>query len=143
MKQPIYLVVGTPGSGKTWVCKQLGDKYDHLAHDDYSDSKRYVKDAMHNVDYNAINSIHKPTLIETPFSVSQVMEPIEAKGYTVIPVFIIESPDTTAKRYEEREYKPIPQGHLTRIETYRQRAKELKAFSGTSEQVLAYLKGKV
>ncbi len=35
MAQKIYLVCGVPGSGKTWVCKQLTDKFQYVAHDDY------------------------------------------------------------------------------------------------------------
>lgn len=46
----------------------------------------------------------------------------------------------TRARYEAREGKPIPKGHLTRIQTYLDRADELGAFMGTSEQVLTHLK---
>jgi hypothetical protein len=131
----IYLVVGTPGSGKTWVCKQLQDKFDYLAHDDYPSPKFYVTNILQLLDITS-----KDVLIETPFSVSQIIEPLNKEGYEVIPVFIIETPEVTSKRYEEREGKPIIPGHLTRINTYIQRAAELSAFKGTSQEVLDYLK---
>lgn len=148
MKQPIYLVVGTPGSGKTWVCQQLGDKFDYLPHDDFGDPKRYIEAIVRLATYNQSAAQFNtpdvtpanPVLIETPFSVTQIKEPLEARGYKVIPVFIIETPEVTTKRYEDRDQKPIPKGHLTRIETYKTRAKELGAFSGTAEQVLAHLR---
>lgn len=134
MNKQIYLVVGAPGSGKTWVCNQLSQQFEYVPHDLYP--KGYI-DVIQ--EYNKIAV--KPLLIETPFSVSKIVEPLTAKGFNVVPVFIVETPQVTAERYEAREGKPIPQGHLTRIETYKQRAQELKAFSGTSNEVLSYLKG--
>lgn len=134
MTQPIYLIVGAPGSGKTWVCNQLKDRFEYLPHDTFPNDKTYVS-AVHKLQGTAT----KPILIETPFSVSQILEPL-SKHFTVVPVFIIETPSLTQLRYESRENKPIPQGHLTRIQTYIQRAKELNAFSGTSKEVLDHLK---
>ena len=130
----IYLVVGAPGSGKTTVCNQLTNEFEYIPHDLYP--KTYIPEVL-----KRVKMASKPLLIETPFSVSKVMEPLNQAGYNVIPVFIIETPEVTSKRYFEREGKQIPQGHLTRIETYKQRANELKAFQGTSEQVLNHLKG--
>ena len=131
----IYLVVGTPGSGKTWVCKQLQDKFDYLAHDDYPNDKAYVSNILQLLDFAT-----KPVLIETPFSVSQITEPLMREGYEVIPIFIIESHQVTAERYQQREGRPILAGHFTRINTYTKRAEELGAFKGTSQEVLDYLK---
>jgi uridine kinase len=137
MKQ-IYLVVGTPGSGKTWVCNQLKDKYDYLPHDDFSNDLSYVSATARLADFS-----DKTVLIETPFSVTQIVQPLMLRGYVVTPVFIIEDEETTRNRYKSRENKDIPKGHLTRIQTYRDRAAELGAFSGTSEEVLAHLRTKV
>lgn len=134
---PIYLLVGVPGSGKTWVCKQLQDKFDYLAHDDYMHSplKAYVSAAARLAAFG-----DKPVLIKTPFSVSSLLEPLTAQGVHVRPVFIIEDPETVSQRYTQREGRPIPQGHITRIRTYIERAKTLRAFSGTSDEVLEYLR---
>lgn len=132
--QIIYLIVGAPGSGKTWVAKQLGDKFNYVPHDDYTDGD-YVKALI-----NAGRVSRLPVLAETPFSVTQIIDPVRKAGIDIKPVFILESPHTTQSRYEKREGKPIPQGHLTRIETYRKRAKELRAPSGTSKDILDYLR---
>ena len=126
----IYLIVGAPGSGKTWVCSQLKDQFDYLPHDDFPNPKAYIAAIKRLASFSTKN-----ILIETPFSVSQFMETLP-----VIPMFVIETPAITKSRYETREKKPIPQGHLTRINTYIDRAQELQAFSGTSEQVLERLK---
>jgi uridine kinase len=134
----IYLIVGTPGSGKTWVCNQLKEQFDYLPHDDFDNDVQYVSAIAR---FAGIAT--KPILIETPFSVTQVMEPLIKRRFIVIPVFIIESEQVTTQRYEARENKPIPKGHLTRIETYIDRANKLNAFQGTSQQVLDYLKAKV
>lgn len=137
MQQPIYLVVGTPGSGKTWVCKQLETKFAYLSHDDFinQSSVDYTNAAARLADYSNV-----PILIETPFSVSKIVEPLMKRGFVVIPVFIIETEEVTSKRYEDREGRPIIQGHLSRIATYINRAREMGAFKGTSQEVLDYLK---
>jgi len=132
--QPVYLVIGCPGAGKSWVCEQLRELYDYVRHDDYMDGG-YV-DAI--IRQHAIAA--KPLLIETPFSVSQIKEPLEKKGLQVVPVFILEAPEVVSARYLKREGVIIPTGHLTRQLTYRQRAKDWHAFHGTAEQILEFLR---
>jgi len=139
--KPIYLLVGVPASGKSWVANQLKDKFDYLPHDDYvgypNPNKLYVKSV---IGLSEFNDNHIPILIETPFSMSQIIEPLEAQGLKVTPVFILEDEEELKTRYEAREGKPYNKGNITRQQTYAQRAKEGKHFSGTSEQVLAHLK---
>lgn len=134
MTQPIYLVIGCPGSGKSWVCEQLRDQYAYVRHDDYLNGG-YL---------DAIKTIHKvttkPLLIETPFSISQVKDPLEKAALPVVPVFIQEHHDVIRKRYRERGSGDLPAGHLARQLTYRQRAQLWQSFQGTSQQVLEYLK---
>ena len=31
----VYLVVGVPASGKSWVCEQLKDKFEYVHHDGF------------------------------------------------------------------------------------------------------------
>ena len=144
MKQDIYLIVGTPGSGKTWCMKQLEKGFDVCHHDNeplqggfkgWGGEDGYVKEIAKRASTGS-----KPVLADTPFSLSKLKEPLEKQGFTVKPVFIIESPEVTSKRYYNREKRLIPQGHLTRIETYKARARELGAKTGTSEQILDYLR---
>jgi hypothetical protein len=135
MRQPIYLVVGAPGSGKTWLCRQLKDKFTYIPHDENIIPKQHLDKTI-----AAASWSDKPILIDTPFSVTQIVEPLKRLGLKITPVFVIETPRLTRERYENREGKPIPKGHLTRIETYKKRALELGAFKGTSTQVLQHLK---
>lgn len=138
MKQ-IYMVIGCPGSGKSWVCNQLRELYDYMPHDDYILGEKST--ALY---IDAIKAMHrralKPLLIETPFSISQIKDPLEKQGFRIVPVFIQEHPDVIRTRYRERGSGDLPYGHLSRQATYAERAKLWQSFVGTSAQVLAYLK---
>lgn len=138
MKQPIFAIIGVPGSGKTWVTDQIAHKFHFVHHDGFIYLKQpgaYLRAIMEQAP-----TATKPLLIECPFSISETVGPLEAAGYQVKQVFILEPREVIAMRYLKREGKHIPQGHLTRLETYRQRAQALGAFSGGSSDVLEYLK---
>lgn len=133
MTQPTYLVVGVPCSGKSWVCGQQ-DSYDYIAHDDHIGG-----------DYTAAIIEHaktatRPLLVETPFSVSQIVGPLANQGFEVTQVFIIEDEQVLTTRYAEREEKPIPQGHISRQKTYAQRAMQTGSYVGTSTEVADHLR---
>lgn len=134
MTQPIYLVIGCPGSGKSWVCEQLRDQYEYVPHDSYLNNALHIEATV-----RAAKTATKPLLIETPFSVSQIKDPLE-KGFRVVPVFIQEHHEVIRKRYKERGSGDLPAGHLARQLTYRQRAQLWQSFQGTSQQVLEYLR---
>ncbi len=129
----VYLLVGAPGSGKTWVANQLRSKFEVMDHDAYID-KNYVQ-AL----YEAASG-NKPILAETPFSMSEIIDPLNRANIEVVPVFIIESEEVHTKRYNARSGKAIPKGHLTRTKTYLDRAIAGNHFYGTSEKVLKHLK---
>ncbi len=133
VSKPVYLVVGVPCAGKSWVCEQLDGLYSYVRHDDHIGG-----------DYPA--AVHgrtllttKPVLAETPFSMSQIVEPLEKYGHKVVPVFIIEPEDVLRQRYRARERKDIPAGHLSRQKTYANRAREGRHLTGTSNEVLKIL----
>ena len=132
-----YLVVGCPGSGKSWVCDQVKHLFTYVHHDLYIGmaGDNYV-DAIKDASEDA----EKPLLIEAPFSISKIKEPLEAEGFEVIPVYLQDDHDTISKRYEAREKKQIPKGHLTRQNTYLGRAKAFGHFHGKTEEVLEHLK---
>lgn len=134
MTPTIYMVIGCPGSGKSWVCEQLRELYTYVRHDDYKDIKNYVRAIMQRAATET-----KALLIETPFSVSQVKDPLEKNGLRVVPVFILEQSEIIRQRYRNREGKAIPEGHITRQATYAERALAWQAFSGTSAKVLEHL----
>lgn len=130
------MLVGVPASGKTHVCSMLVDKFEHIPHDNYMKPKGAYVDAI----LEKAPEATKPLLIEAPFSVSETVEPLECAGYQVKQIFIIEPHEVVADRYARREGKPIPKGHLTRMNTYAERARAFGEFYGTSSEVLEYLK---
>ena len=131
----IYLLVGCPGSGKSWVANNLKAVMDHLPHDNYI-GKNYVSHITNHLKNKTSKS---PVLLETPFSISQIKEPLEQQGINVECVYIQEPSGVIEDRYRQRDGKDIPKGHLTRQETYKQRAESGGSFFGTSQQVLDYL----
>lgn len=135
-KPKVHMVIGVPSAGKTWVCNQLKEKFHHIAHDDFIKAPISYVNAI----IQAAKNATKPILIEAPFSISQTKEPLEKAGIEIKPWFIIEKPEVLIDRYESREGKPIPNGHLTRQLTYEQRAYEQNAFKGTSTEVLEKLR---
>jgi predicted ATPase len=134
----VYLVIGCPGAGKSWVCDQLAGTYNYVHHDLRVDmtGPAYVKAIC-----AAAEDSTKPLLAEAPFSVSQTKEPLEKLGFDVVPVVIQETQGVIEGRYLKRENKKIPPGHITRQSTYLDRAKQWKCFTGTSSQVLEHLRG--
>ncbi len=139
MTQPIYLLCGVPGSGKTWVTSRVGTSFQKVLHDNYmrGGPPVYV-DAI----LTSWKHAEKPVLAEAPFSISQIKEPLEKAGAKVIPIIIREDKRILADRYKndpKRDGKDIPTGHLTRMDTYVSRAEEYKAFVGNSSEVLEHL----
>lgn len=134
----LYMLVGCPGSGKSWVANQMKESMDYIPHDNFIKTPTtYLSSILSHLKNKKSES---PILIETPFSISQLKEPLEKRGVQVECVFIQENHDILKTRYESRDGKTIPLGHLTRQETYKERAKDSGSFFGTSDQVLDYLK---
>lgn len=135
MNTQVYVVCGVSGSGKTWVCKQLADKFCYVPHDEhYSDHVTVMRRKSLSQD--------KPMITECPFGERLFCGELQQKGLRVTPVFVIEHPDLIASRYHSREKKPISKAAYTRAHTISKRAKEWNAFAGTSQEVLEHLKGK-
>lgn len=130
----VYLLVGVPGSGKSWAAKQLADKFHHVPHDDY-DERIYPSILL------TATASEKPVLGEIPFGLSKIQESLEEHGCDVVPVFILEDEEALYRIWEERKLSKSSTiaGHLERQRTYKKRAKELGAFSGNSAQCLAHL----
>lgn len=135
MNRTLYLLCGVPGSGKTWVCRQLEDAFNWVPHDDHLDD---LIPAL----VSALRQSDKPLITECPFAERHLREKLEYHGFDVRPVFIVEDPETVRRRYFERERKPIGKASLTRAATILNRAKEWDAPYGTSAEVLKYLSEK-
>lgn len=130
--KPIYLVCGVPGSGKTWVCRQLIHKFTYVPQDfHYNDQpEALVEGAIHS---------DKPIITECPFGERVLKEDLEKRGLKIIPIFIVENPEIVRRRYEAREEKECPSNVYTRAATILNRALEWEAFYGTSTEVWSYL----
>lgn len=139
MSKVVYLLVGCPGSGKSWVTDQLRGTFTVVEHDDYMDRSNEYPDAVVAAAWTSLS----PVIANTPFGVSKLQETLEQNALKVIPVFIIEPDAVVTERYEAREGRPISKGHLTRQRTYFERALELGAFHGGSQEVLDYLSSQV
>lgn len=133
----VILVCGVSGSGKTWVCNQLKDKYHYIPNDSYIGSRETYQHALW---MNARMDDGKKILADNPFGERELKEYLELKGIKVTAYFIIEPPDVCASRYFKREGKPIQKSALTRAITIRDRAIEWGAKLGTSQQILEMLK---
>jgi hypothetical protein len=127
----VYLVCGVSGSGKTWVCKQLTNKFCYVPHDQHSHDIVNVCRMMRT---------ERPLLTECPFAERLLKAEFEQSRFIVKPVFVIESPEICQKRYEQREGKPLPKAAVTRATTIIDRALEWNSPYGTAEQVLSILK---
>lgn len=131
-KKKVYLICGVSGSGKTWVCEQLKDKFTYVPHD------KHYNDIGPVVSRKA--SLDKPVITESPFGERLVRDDFEQRGLEVIPIFVITPAEKVASQYLKREGKPLPKAAFTRASTIINRAKEWKSFHGTAEQVLKHLK---
>lgn len=161
--QRIFLVCGVSGAGKSWACRQVADQFHYIPHDrcwlhpdrkpwdpsyvwgaDLGDDSRYLPGAKSNhlqVLTAAVKVAKKPILTECPFSERILREDLEKQGISVTPIFVIEEPTLVAQRYFQREKKEISKSAFTRASSIKERAREWRAFAGTSTQVLEHLRG--
>jgi adenylate kinase family enzyme len=134
----IFLLVGVPAAGKSWVSERLSGKYEYVHHDLFIGmaGDAYVKAILERA-----RGATKPLLGEAPFSVSQIKEPLERAGLKVVPVFIHADEKELHRRWDGRGNvsDSTRKGHLTRQQTYAERARALGAFRGSSSDVLSYL----
>lgn len=136
--QDIYLLVGVPAAGKSWILSRSASNYECLPHD------AFIKEPTGSYIGTITRVAHvapKPLLIEAPFSMAQIMEPLLDRGLRVIPIFVFADEPVLRGRYKERgrNEESIICGHLHRQRTFQSRVAEHKAFAGTSQEVLNHL----
>jgi hypothetical protein len=132
--QPVYMVCGVPGSGKTWVLNQLTDLFTLVRNDDHIENNKktlFILSAAHTV---------KPVLTDCPFGERLERDALESVRLEVWPYFIVEPVHVVMQRYQKREGKPLPMASVTRASTIKNRAEEWGAPYGTSEVILDLLK---
>lgn len=132
LQRPLYLICGVSGSGKTWVCKQLVERYHYIPQDEHFDDLLEVITQEATVPGN-------PIITECPFGERSFRENAEAAGLSVFPYFIVETPEVCAERYLKREGKPIQMSAYSRASTIINRAIEWDAPMGTSHEILGML----
>lgn len=131
--QPLYLICGVSGSGKSWVCRQVADRFHYIPHDEHY--QNFVEVIIKTCDVAT-----KPVITECPFGERVVREELERRSIRVIPYFVIELPEIIRLRYYAREKKPLSKAAFTRASSIKDRAREWGAPAGKSDQVLEMLK---
>ncbi len=133
MTAKVYLLCGVPGSGKSWVIAQLGDKFHYVSHDAIPTRDKLVRHCY------AAACGPRPVVVDCPFAERILREELEAYGMQVVPVFIVEAPSVIASRYAQREGKPATKATLTRALTIIDRANEWGAKYGTAIEIFRHL----
>lgn len=130
----VILLCGVPGSGKTWIMKQISGKYGCVHNDEYIGKPRQTM--IHAV-LGMAN--YKTVVVDCPFGERDLKNQLESQGGSVFPLFIVEKPSVIKMRYESRESKPATQATLTRAHTILDRVMEWNSPYGTSTEVLKML----
>jgi group I intron endonuclease len=127
-KPVVYLVCGVSGSGKSWVCNQLKDIANYVSFDDTpkSDHLTLLKES-------ALPALYDPT-----FKISTFIKR-NLESFDIRPVFIIESEDVIRARLLNRGGS-FSEKTLNRMRAIDKRTVKYGIFSGTSQEVLDYLK---
>lgn len=126
----MHLICAVPGSGKTWICKQL-DQFSYIPHDEYPVDRYHVKLI------EAAQWSKKPILAEAPFRCSVLIEQLKEKEISVKTYHIDEPLVRVIDQYEKRMKKRFPKQHMSNYYRYRDREWDHR---GTSEQILSILK---
>jgi dephospho-CoA kinase len=153
MTRDIILVCGVQGSGKSWVCRQLKHRYHYVQHDRCWRHPTAVPGDGDDVKWGPPGSrnVHLPTLVmeaqradrplitEAPFGERELREKLIQAGLNVRVLFVNEPPEVLAKRFLQREQRPIDRAALSRAAGIARRAAEWGCFVGSSAEVLAEL----
>lgn len=110
----VHMLVGVPGSGKSWVAGQL-DQFNHKPHDSYQVSEYHKELITH------AKQSHKDILAEAPFRVSVLIDQLKAAGIPVKTYYISEPEQKIREQYEKRDKKQWLKQHATNLKKYDQR----------------------
>ncbi len=128
----VYLICGVSGSGKSWVCQKLKDKFNYIPHDDYIHGD--LVGALYRAD------LKKPLITECPFGERALRENLEDAGLIVKPFFIFEAPYIIEQRFRSREGKAPLKSVMTRALSIKDRIDEWNVPHGTSDQIYCMLR---
>lgn len=128
IKPTIYLLIGCSGSGKSWVCNQLTDKFTYVSYDGVR-KKNHIPGLLAYSD--------KPKLYDPPIKISTFFKRHSSR-FNIICVAILESDEVVKSRVESRGGK-WTLGLVKRNATIVKRAQKYSCYSGTSQEILHYL----
>jgi Zn ribbon nucleic-acid-binding protein len=127
----VFVVAGCSGSGKSWVCNQLTDKAGYISHDKIKGNV----DAA--IDSNSLNIVMYDPTVKVSTFINR-----HDHLYNIRAVFILETDLVVEERIKKRGgifTKHIVKRNLE----MRKRAAKYGEFSGTSQEVLDYLKTQI
>jgi len=131
-KQTIYLLIGAPSSGKSWVASQLQDKFTYISYDG-NRKKEHI---------NLLSSpSDKPKLFDPTFKISTLIRR-HSDMFNFIIICIRETEEVLRERMTLRNGR-WTNTILKRNEQVKKRYEKYGngGFIGTSSEVLEYLKG--
>lgn len=129
-KPTVYMVCGVSGSGKSWVCNQLIDKFYYVSYDSTPKNK-HLRSIIE-------NPTDKPVLYDPPIKISTFIKR-NSHQFDIRPIFIIEDEITIRARLKARGGN-WTESAANRMRAIDARTKKYGVFSGTSCQVLEYLR---
>ena len=133
--QPIFVVIGVSGVGKSWVCSRL-DKFHYVSYDKLKTRDDRVTAIA------AATWEDKPVVFDPVVHVSSYLKKLPSDQTYV--VCIIEDEQTIRSRLlGRRSVKGLTEAGLSRMKRIQWYADRKAKFSGTSSQVLDWIKSQV
>ena len=132
MPREVHLLVGVPGSGKSWVAERVGDGFEHIAHDEHA-ARDYAR-----VLAERARAGGKPILAEAPFRVGVLQAMLTAHRVPVKSYYLDVDQETAKRQYEARTGKAFPEQHARNLERYAMRDWDHR---GSADAMLEKLKG--
>ena len=131
VKPVLYLVCGVSGSGKTWVCSQLTQKFAYLSSDTSGRDGHIAK-------LLEMSKEGRPLLYDLSVGISTFIKR-HSDLFEIFPVFIVETKEVVLERLKLRGTGDrLSEARLVAID---KRTAKYGVFSGTAGEVLEYLRG--
>jgi len=133
--QPVFLLCGPPGCGKTWISEQIQDRFNFVVHDEHP------IDVYPSALLNASRVSELPILGNAPFRCGVVIQYLRIRKVDCKAIYIVEPYDVVAQRFIKREGREkFSSWHQKNIRHQNKRAETQADFKGTADEVLEYMK---
>lgn len=132
----IFMVTGPSGSGKSWVCRQLLDQVHYVDYDKTAESRRAAALA-------AATFQERPILFDPVSRVASYINRNPALKFRL--ACIVEPPEVILQRLQGRgsDMAELTPGILKRVDRTLAYSRRYAEFSGSSDQVLAWLRSQL